>query len=122
MKAIRQFAAAWVLMWSLSYIMVAIVAPFISDVAPLVYGTLGVWLAFTLLLQHLAYDKLGRCIVRMLWVCNGVLMVYGGITSWTGVAVWNVPFPNKEVFQVSMALADLLSAVLMFSLALSTDH
>ena len=45
-------------------------------------------------------------------------MVYGGVTSWTGVAEWNVPF-NPEMFQISMGFADLLSAVFMFILAIS---
>lgn len=105
-------------MWSLSYILVAIFAPSISDIHPLFYGILGVWLAFMLLLDHLAYDKLGYFIVSVLWVFNGTLMVYGGVTSWAGLAVWNVPFPNKEIFYVSMAFADLISAVFMFVLAL----
>jgi hypothetical protein len=48
----------------------------------------------------------------------GVFMVWGGVASWTGLAVWKVPFPNKEFFQVSMAFPDLLSVVFMFILSL----
>ena len=115
---LKTLAIAWILMWGMSYIMVALVAPWIADTPPLVYGALGAFILFCLLLRHIAYDELGNNIVRIIFFCLGTLMVFGGITSWTGVALWNVPFPNVEIFQVSMAFADLLSAVFMFVLAI----
>jgi hypothetical protein len=45
-------------------------------------------------------------------------MTFGGVASWTGLVQWNVPFVNVELFQVSMAFADLLSAVFMFVIAI----
>ena len=114
---LRKFAVAWVLMWGMSYIMVAMAAPWISEVPALVYGTLGGFILFALFLRWLAYDRMGYIIVRFLFYCLGVLMVAGGIMSWTGVTIWNVPFENLEIFQVSMAFADLLGAVFMFVLA-----
>ena len=118
MKNLELFAGAWVLMLGLSYIIVAIFTPNISDMNPLAYIMLGSVFLFALVLEHLAYDKLGHFFVRILWIGLGILMTYGGITSWAGIAIWNVPFPNKEIFQVSMACMDLLSAVFMFVLAL----
>lgn len=64
------------------------------------------------------HDRFRRVIIRMMFFVQGVLMVYGGVASWTGLAVWNVPF-NLEMFQVSMAFADLLGAVFLFVLAIT---
>lgn len=104
-------------MWGLSYILVAIVAPDISDFHPILYWMIGAIILFGLLLNRLAYDKLGHQFVGLYFFVVAVLMVYGGVASWTGVAVWNVPFENPEIFNVSMGFADLLSAALMLVIA-----
>ena len=115
---LKTLAIAWTLMWGISYIIVAIVAPWIADTSPLFYVALGALILFALLLRHLAYNELGYNIVRVLFFCLGTLMVFGGVTSWTGVTLWNVPFSNVEIFQVGMAFADFIAAAFMFVLAI----
>ena len=116
---LKTLAISWTLMWALTYIMVAIIAPNIAPDTPAIfYVFLGAFIIFTIGVRYLAYDKLGRCIVRCLFLGLGVLMVYGGIVSWTGTALWNVPFADIALFQVSMAFADLISAVFLFVLAI----
>ena len=63
------------------------------------------------------YAGIGQFLLFIL----GLVEVYGGIASWCGLGIWNVPFPNIELFQVSMAFADLLSAVFLFYLAIYGD-
>lgn len=119
MYELRRFAVAWCLMWGLCYVVVAVVAPWISDLSNLVYAFLGAWILLSLALSHFAKNRLGHTIVRVMFFVQGALMVYGGVGSWTGLAVWNVPFNNPEMFQVSMAFADLLGAVFLFVLAIT---
>jgi hypothetical protein len=115
---LKDLAEAWTIMWGLSYIMVALVAPSISEVPALGYGVLGFFILFMAFLTHIAYDKFGYDVLAGAFFALGIAMVYGGVVSWTGTGLWNIPFPNKELFQVSMAFADLLSAVFMFMLGL----
>ena len=118
MDMLRRLSVAWCLMWGLCYLVVAVTTPWISDVSNIVYASLGAWILLSLALLYLVHDRFGRAIIRMMFFAQGVLMVYGGVTSWTGLAVWNVPF-NPEMFQVSMAFADLLAAVFLFVLAIT---
>jgi hypothetical protein len=112
---LKNFAVAWNVMWALSYIIVAVVAPNISlDTSAFFYAIFGVVLLFCVLVQYLANDTLGRKIVALMLIAFGVFMAYGGVASWTGASLWNVPFTNIEIFQVSMAFANLLSAVFLF--------
>lgn len=117
MDELRRFAVAWCLMWGLCYVVVAVAAPWTSDLSNVVYVSLGAWILLSLVLSYFAHNRFGR-IIRVMFFVQGVLMVYGGVASWTGLAVWNVPF-NPEMFQVSMAFADLLGAVFLFVLAIS---
>lgn len=75
----------------------------------------------SLVLSYFAHDRFGHIIIRVMFFVQGVPMVYGGVASWAGLAVWNVPFNNPEMFQVSMAFADLLGAVFLFILAITKD-
>jgi len=113
--SLRDLAVAWNIMWALSYIFVAVVAPNISlDTPALFYVALGAVLLFCVLVQYLATDSLGRKLASLPLITFGVIMAYGGVVSWTGAGLWNVPFANVEIFQVSMAFANLLSAVFLF--------
>lgn len=117
--SLRKFAFAWNLMWGLGYIIVALSAPWIGGeevtINIALYMALGIGILFSLTLLYLKkWYRVGRGILMIL----GVISVYGGIASWTGLTLWNVPFPNRELFQVSMAFADLLGAVFMFVLAI----
>jgi hypothetical protein len=109
-------------MWGLAYIVTAFIAPNVSpDTPALFYGIFGGLILFCLLLQRLGNDKVGDAITRCLWCALGAIEVFSGVASWTGYGLWNVPFPNKELFQVSMAFADLISAVFMFVLATESN-
>ena len=123
MNTFTKFAICWLLMWGMSYIATALFAPEISG---------------DLVLGAISYSFLGSVLIALVvarsfrnnlltfsgwWIRYGLFALalvatYGGILSWSGVAVWNVPFPNKELFQVSMAFGNLFSAVLMLYLAL----
>lgn len=113
---LKNFAIAWTLMWGLSYIVVAMIAPDISDLPGIVYIVTGELIIMGVTMK--VCDIHARGFTNIFLGCLGGLMIYGGIASWTGVAIWNVPFENLELFQVSMAFADLLSATFMFVLAL----
>ena len=115
---LKDLAEALTIMWGTSYIMTALVAPSISDAPAILYGALGALILFMILMMHLAYDKLGYRIVAVVFFALGILMTYGGVVSWTGAGLWNVPFPNKDLFQISMAFADMLSAVFLFLLGI----
>jgi len=115
---LKDLAEAWTIMWGISYIITALVAPSISDAPAIFYGALGAFILFMVFFIHLAYDKLGYHIMTGAFFALGIAMTYGGVVSWTGAGLWNVPFPNKELFQVSMAFADMLSAVFLFLLGI----
>lgn len=103
-------------MWGGAYIATAIFAPQISGdtfLGTVFYTILGIVTISSVLIQK--YDKtMGSIILFPL----AVVGIYGGVASWSGIATWNVPFPNKELFQVSMAFGELVTAVLMLYLAL----
>ena len=111
-------------MWALSYLIVAFVAPGVggppiweSAVAFLVFGA--ALLAATLILTaYPGKNKNVKVVARLTLLILAVLEVYSGIASFTGVFIWVVPFANKEVFQVSMAFADLIGAAAMIYRAL----
>jgi hypothetical protein len=114
---LKDLAEAWIIMWGVSYIAVALIAPSISDVSPVGYGVLGGFILFCVFMKHIAYDRLGYLVMAGAFFALGIAETYGGVVSWTGAGLWNVPFPNKELFQVSMAFADMLSAVFLFLLS-----
>lgn len=116
--ALKDLAEAWTIMWGTSYIITALVAPSISDAPAFFYGTLGAFILCMVFLTHQAYTKFGYQVLAGAYFALGIMMVYGFVVSWTGAGLWNVPFPNKELFQVSMAFADMLSAVFLFLLGI----
>lgn len=135
---LNRFAVAWLLAFGISYIATAIFAPGVAGdpvQGMIVYTLLGVAILAAVALRtftesqevsvplkpgvkmRIEVEGPRRNLGRVLLAVLGVIEVIGCVTSWTGVGVWNVPFPNKEVFQVSMALMDMVSAVFMFCLA-----
>lgn len=140
MKTLAKFAIAWLLMWAISYIAVAIVSPNIGEnntalniCLYMFMGTaiLTTTLFYTFTATPTAYFKMPevkhKLLIKHRYACIllvflAVLEIRGGVASWTGATIWNVPFPNKELFQVSMAFADLISAVFMLYLALDDDN
>lgn len=114
-------------MWAFAYIVTALVAPWVGGldigINIILFAGLGAWMLLSLgLYSHkdkiLPYDTIPKSLGRAFLFILALIEVFGGITSWCGIGVWNVPFPNKELFAVSMAFADLLSAVFMFYLAI----
>jgi len=56
---LRRFAVAWCLMWGLCYVVVAVAAPWISDLSNIVYASLGMWILLSLVLSYFAMTDLG---------------------------------------------------------------
>jgi hypothetical protein len=122
MKLFNRLVVSYLAVWAFSYIIVAIFAPQISGdplFGRLVYMCIGAVLLVSLWLfsdrpagLNLKANRIGQVFLLVL----SIVSVYGAVTSWTGLATWNVPFANKELFQVSMALANMIAAVLMFYL------
>jgi hypothetical protein len=77
-------------------------------------------LATTLIIGFYPGEK-NKLVARYVLAVLAVLSVFSGISSFTGVQLWVVPFANKEIFQVSMAFADLLGAAFMLYLALNKE-
>lgn len=116
----RDVAVAWNVMWALTYVFVAVLAPTISTMPAWTYALLGVLLLFFVLVQYLATNAVGRNLSAIGLIALSLLMAYGGVDSFTAATgFWNVPFANLELFHVSMALADLLSAFFLFGNAIA---
>ena len=116
-----KLTVAWNLMWALSYLMVAFLAPGIGGSpvweSALVFLVFGIALLAATTLATWARGKT-RLAGRITLLILAVFSVYSGIASWTGVALWIVPFADKALFQVSMAFADLIGAAFMIDVAL----
>lgn len=123
MSALRDFAVAWTLMWGLSYIVTAAVAPNIAGnpllTAPM-FAVLGIIL-LTASLLTLMPDNVLRPMAQVLFGFSAVVSVVSGVASWTGIMRWNVPYMAPDLAQVSMAFMDLLAATFMFLLALDAE-
>jgi hypothetical protein len=118
MESLKKLAISWTAMWALSYIVVAFEAPSISDVSPILYGLLGVILLVMSMVSAVEPEEATvNGILSLVYLFIAHLMVYGGVTSWTGTFIWNVPFEEKELFQVSMAFADFISAAVIIFLS-----
>jgi len=114
-------------MWALSYIAVAILCPTVSGLGQLesvvFYMVIGWALIIALLLRWWEKDnRFYKPVANIILFVLGIFEVFGGVASWTGVSLWNVPFENIAAFQISMAFADLLSAVMMFALAIGGER
>ena len=121
---IKQLVIAWNIMWALSYLVVAFVAPGIGGnpvwLSTVVFVLFGIALLSATILTRWAKSTT-RTAGRIMLIILAVISVYSGVASWTGAALWVVPFADKEIFQVSMAFADLLGAVFMLDLALEDN-
>jgi hypothetical protein len=115
MENLKNVANSWLIAWALAYLFTAIFAPGLSgDVltGEILYGVIGIALLVSVALLHtkaLILHKLGVIVLLIV----AAFSVYGAIASWSGLFVWNVPFANKEVFQVTMGLMDFLGAFFM---------
>lgn len=108
---------AWIGTWGLSYIACSIIKPDIfADINPAL-GRLGMLGFGAAILAGLASKD--RTIGRMLLAGAGVAETFGGVASWAGLTKWNVPFQDKGMFNISMALLDLASAAILFHKATS---
>lgn len=115
MENLKNVTNAWLIAWALAYIITAIFAPGIAGnvwTGTILYATMG-----TLIIVSLALFRAQNTDLRnggmVLLFALAAFSVYGAVASWTGLFVWNVPFPAKEVFQVTMGLMDFLGAVFM---------
>ncbi len=123
MKTFTQIAICWTLMWGLAYFATGLFTPEIMGSSTLIgfltCDVLGGAIIFALELRQLSSSW--RTLARVMLVILALVEISGGILSWSGASLWNIPFANKEIFQVSMAFADLVSAVFMLYLAVYND-
>ena len=118
----KKFVVSWLLMWALSYLVVAVVAPGVGgppvwlDIVEYL-GTGAALMAATLIIGYYPGESV-KVIARAALVVLAVISVYSGIGSFAGVFIWVVPYADKAVTQVSMAFLDLVGAAAMIYLAL----
>jgi len=121
MNKLELVATAWLLAWGMSYIITAIFAPSIGgDVTSgmLFYGFLGIVLTTVTILLQFKLSTLTRVFLCFVLFALAVVSVFGAVISWSGIAIWNVPFADKTIFNITMAFIDFISAVFMLVLAL----
>jgi hypothetical protein len=117
LTSFRTLLLSWLLMWGLSYIACAILAPNIMPgTSNSFYALVGIFII--LCVTGHAFNKT-RNITRVGFFIFAILETFSGVGSYTGAYLWNVPFQDLAPFQVSMAFADLISAAMMFWLALT---
>lgn len=115
MQTLKVVSNAWLIAWALAYLATAIFAPGIGgDVLTgiLLYGLVGIGILACLALFRAQNTDLRNLGMVLLFVL-AAFSVFGAVASWSGLALWNVPFQNKELFQVTMGLMDFLAAVFM---------
>lgn len=107
-------------MVAFSYVATAVLVPQISgaDLAITLLTYIGVAIATGVAIIFY-YVKSLRGVAQITFYILAILMTFSGVASWSGLSLWNVPFNNVEIFQVSMALFDMLTAVAMFTLAIA---
>ena len=111
-------SGSWILMWALAYLACALLKPDVFEGVPHPYGASAMLAMSAGMLAGLflvGREDPSRTVGRILLAAAGVLEVAGGVASWTGVIRWNVPFEDRGVFGVSMAVLDLVSAVFLFA-------
>jgi hypothetical protein len=109
------FLLSWLMMWGLSYVAVAVISPNVDLGTPnWAYATIGI--LQILCVVGYSFDRT-RKLTRVGFFIFAIVETVGGVASWCGVSMWNVPFADKALFQISMAFADLLAAAMMFWLA-----
>lgn len=117
LSTFRSILLSWLLMWGSSYIICAVIAPTIQvDTPNWAYALVGVFIVLCVV-GH-AFNRT-RNLSRAGFLIFAVWETISGVGSYAGVYLWNVPFQDLAVFQVSMAFADLLSAAMMFWLAIT---
>jgi len=123
-KILENFAVSWLIAWGMSYIATAIFAPSIAGdfrVGILTYTLVGILIIATSTLKWFPntnpFDRIRRFTLFVL----ASMSILSGVQSWTGVLIWNVPFASKELFQITMAFMDFISAVFMLILVPPED-
>ena len=121
---------AWLIAWALAYIVAGIAAPQISGnvlEGQILYLIMGVLLLAPLaMLESIELpgfdpdrEHTVRTLATVLLIALAFVSLYSAVASWSGMFVWNVPFPDKSLFQVTMGLMDFVGAVFMLIRAIS---
>jgi len=103
-------------MWGLVYLGCAVVKPDIFEGWPSIYGFIGMVSIGCLMIVGLVFGNTTKG--KIVLFTMGVFESIGGIASWCGVIMWNVPFQDKAIFNVSMAFLDFLGAAALFTKSL----
>ncbi len=122
---LERISIAWLTAWGISYIATALIAPEIAgtntnnNITSAFYFLTGILFIMALILRHIGYKRqTSRYISDIILIILTFFEIVSGVASWTGVVTWNVPFANKELFQVTMGFMDFVSAVFMLILIL----
>lgn len=117
MENLKVVTTAWLIAWAFAYLATAIFAPGIAGdvlLGQILYAVMGLIIIVSLALLR-AQNTDFRNVGMILLFVSALFAIYGAVASWTGLAVWNVPFQAKEVFQATMGLMDFLGAVFMLT-------
>lgn len=112
----RKIVDAWILMWGLVYLVCAVIKPDIFEGWPSIYGFISMASIGTLMIVGLVFGNTTKG--KIILFAMGVLESIGGIASWCGAIMWNVPFQDKAIFNVSMSFFDFIGAVALFTKSL----
>lgn len=125
--SLNDLVNGWIIMWAGAYFFCAWLKPDVLGITTATEGaTYFLILGMTMLVglyltanEHTEISKrtkirrLGRIILFVVGIVECLL----GVQCWIGIPKWNVPFPNKEIFTVSMSFLDLGSSALLIAKA-----
>ena len=108
------YKESWLLMWSLTYIICAILKPNIFQSLPPLWSCIVMIVFGGYMLVGLFFRQ--TTAGRIILFISGVLETISGVASWTGIIYYNVPFADKALFNIMMSGLDGVSAIILFSL------
>lgn len=105
-----KLSSAIILGWGITYITCAFLLP---DIGLNRYFML---LAGSLEIIPLIFEKYYPVAASVLFLFTGIAEIVGGVLSWAGVPIWNVPnFGSQATYQVTMAFMDFIGGVTLLS-------
>lgn len=110
---------SFVLAWGLTYIACSILKPDIHGtniiLGIMIMAPWGLAMITGLFLSRTKnYKKLGAVMLLIV----GILEVFGGVASWTGLNIWHIALQNQTLLQVSMATYDFISAIILINIGI----
>lgn len=108
---------SFVLAWGLAYIACSVLKPSIHGTSAILgimimipWGSVMITGLFLSRTEN--YKKTGAVMLLII----GILEVFGGVASWTGLNTWHINLGNRTLLQVSMATYDFVAAIVLLNL------